>query len=139
MLRLRRILQVDAEPRPLVGTAAGYRLDVHRFRSLGQSARAADKPESGALLDEALALWRGDPLMDVPSAVLHREVVPGLVEMGDVPHTATVLDRIGHSHAALGGHEQARSVWRKALEMFRAQGRDQDADRVRRQLDGVRL
>jgi DNA-binding SARP family transcriptional activator/Tfp pilus assembly protein PilF len=91
VLRLRRTLAVDAEPGPLVSSPAGYRLDVdpdrvdvHRFRTLVRSARstaAAGEPESAAaLLDEALALWRGEPLAEVPSEVLHREVVPGLVE-----------------------------------------------------------
>ncbi|MGF1425477.1 BTAD domain-containing putative transcriptional regulator [Kitasatospora sp. LaBMicrA B282] len=88
VLRLRRTLQVDAEPVPLVSSVAGYRLDVradavdlNRFRSLVRSAAAAGEPESAAaLLEEALELWRGEPLADVPSEVLHREVVPGLVE-----------------------------------------------------------
>ena len=91
VLRLRRTLQVDAEPSPLVTSAAGYRLDVdtdaidvHRFGALVRSARstaAAGEPDSAAaLLDEALLLWRGEPLADVPSEVLRREVVPGLVE-----------------------------------------------------------
>ena len=91
VLRLRRTLAIDAEPAPLVSSAAGYRLDVdpdavdvHRFRSLVRSARstmAAGEPESAAaLLDEALRLWHGEPLTDVPSEVLHREVLPGLVE-----------------------------------------------------------
>ncbi|WP_211768546.1 AfsR/SARP family transcriptional regulator [Kutzneria sp. CA-103260] len=91
VLRLRRVLRVDAEPSPLVSSAAGYRLavpadavDVHRFRSAVSSAQSTaltGQPESAAmLLDEALALWRGEPLADVPSDVLRREVAPGLVE-----------------------------------------------------------
>ena len=91
VLRLRRTLTVDAEPGPLVNSVAGYRLDVdadavdvRRFRSLVRSARstsAAGKSESAAAqLDEALRLWHGEPLADVSSELLHREVVPGLVE-----------------------------------------------------------
>jgi DNA-binding SARP family transcriptional activator len=91
VLRLRRTLAVDAEPGPLVSSPAGYRLDVdtdtvdvHRFRSLLRSAQSTaltgDLASAAALLDEALGLWRGEPLADVPSEVLHREVVPGLVE-----------------------------------------------------------
>lgn len=91
VLRLRHALQVGAEPVPLVSSAAGYRLDidagavdVHRFGSLVRSARSTSmtgEPRSAAvLLDEALELWRGEPLADVPSELLHREVVPGLVE-----------------------------------------------------------
>jgi hypothetical protein len=37
----------------------------------------------------------------------------------------------GHAPA----HEQARAAWSTALELYRAQGRDHDATRVRRQLD----
>ena len=92
VLRLRRTLQADTEPVPLINSAAGYRLavdpdtvDVHRFRALVRSARssaAAGEPESAAaLLDEALTLWRGEPLADVPSDILRREVLPGLAEL----------------------------------------------------------
>ena len=91
VLRLRRTLTVAAEPGPLVSSAAGYRLDVdadtidvHRFGTLVRSARstaaAGESESAAALLDEGLALWRGEPLAEVPSDVLHREVVPGLVE-----------------------------------------------------------
>lgn len=91
VMRLRRVLESDTAPCPLVTSAAGYRLDladdatdVYRFDVLLRRARAeaaAGAPESAsALLDEALELWRGDPLMDVPSEALHREVVPGLLE-----------------------------------------------------------
>jgi len=52
----------------------GYRLradpalvDLHRFRSLARSGRdAADSRSAVALFDEALALWRGQALADVP-------------------------------------------------------------------------
>ncbi|WP_194923707.1 AfsR/SARP family transcriptional regulator [Catenulispora pinisilvae] len=101
VLRLRHTLQVGAEPGPLVTSAAGYRLDVdadavdvHRFGSLVRSARSTvttgEPQAAAALLDEALELWRGEPLADVPSEVLHREVVPGLVEQ----HLAALEQRI---------------------------------------------
>jgi DNA-binding SARP family transcriptional activator len=91
VLRLRRTLHVDAEPCPLVTSTAGYHLDVdagaidaRRFGSMvrrAQSAATAGEAQpASALLDEALGLWRGQPLVDVPSELLEREVVPGLVE-----------------------------------------------------------
>ncbi len=91
VLRLRRTLAIDGEPAPLISSPAGYRLDVDpdavdvlRFRSLVRSARsnaAAGDPESAAaLLDEALQLWHGEPLTDVPSELLRRQVLPGLAE-----------------------------------------------------------
>ncbi|MDT8912054.1 BTAD domain-containing putative transcriptional regulator [Amycolatopsis sp. PS_44_ISF1] len=88
VLRLRRIVAADAGPGVLVSSPAGYRLevdpdvvDVLRFRSLVRTARSAEPEQAEALLDQALVLWRGEPLADVPSDVLHREVVPGLVEL----------------------------------------------------------
>ncbi|WP_433260944.1 ATP-binding protein [Actinosynnema sp. CS-041913] len=54
--------------------------------------------------------------------------------LGDAYEVADTLDRIGHPHVALGHHDQARTVWLGALELYREQGRDTDAQRVRRQL-----
>jgi DNA-binding SARP family transcriptional activator len=58
----------------VVREASGYRADVapgrvdlHRFVALVQAARSAGRSTEGdalALYDEALALWRGDPLAD---------------------------------------------------------------------------
>lgn len=59
-------------------------LDLERFRALVRRAEAAratkDLVSEAAALTEALALYRGEPLLDVPSDVLHRDVVPRLVE-----------------------------------------------------------
>jgi hypothetical protein len=43
---------------------------------------------------------------------------------------------MGHACAALGRHTEARAAWREARELYRQQGRHDDVDRVRRQLDG---
>ncbi len=40
-------------------------LDLDRFRTLLESARAAEPGPAVSLLDEALALWRGEPLADL--------------------------------------------------------------------------
>ncbi|MEJ3749426.1 tetratricopeptide repeat protein [Actinomycetes bacterium KLBMP 9797] len=69
--RLRRVLaRADASVR-LVGRAGGYLLDVdpdrvdaHRFQRLIGQAREHRAP--AALLDQALDLWRGAPLSDLP-------------------------------------------------------------------------
>jgi hypothetical protein len=50
---------------------------------------------------------------------------------------ALALDWLAQTHATLGHHDQARTAWREALGLYREQGRDTDADRVRRQLDGL--
>lgn len=56
-------------------------VDVLRFRRLVREAGTADDPASAlGLLDQALGLWRGEPLADLRSAALDREVVPGLTD-----------------------------------------------------------
>ncbi|MFJ7211832.1 BTAD domain-containing putative transcriptional regulator [Amycolatopsis sp. NPDC098790] len=57
--------------------------------------------------------------------------------LDDAYEVAKTLDGLGHPHAALGQHDQARKAWQEALALYREQGRDDDAERVRRQLDNV--
>ncbi len=82
--QLRRLLP---EPGALVTRAPGYALDVPpdavdvaRFARLvdaGSHARSLRAPHDAAhLLQEALGLWRGDPLLDVgPAALFEREAM----------------------------------------------------------------
>ncbi|WP_246292281.1 tetratricopeptide repeat protein [Lentzea indica] len=51
--------------------------------------------------------------------------------------TAGVLINLGHPHLALEQRDQAVQVWQRALEMFERQGRDDEADRLRKQLAAV--
>ncbi|MBN6034086.1 BTAD domain-containing putative transcriptional regulator [Amycolatopsis sp. 195334CR] len=96
-LRLRRALTDDSGTSPILTTPNGYRLatpvqavDLHRFQALEGRARA--EATAGALataddlLRQALRLWRGTPLADVPSDLIQQEIVPGLTER----HLATV-------------------------------------------------
>jgi DNA-binding SARP family transcriptional activator len=80
VLRLRRVLD-DAEGRVLTTRAPGYQLlldpaelDAVRFEALagqGRRALAAGDPQGAAeLLAEALGLWHGRALADVPSSAL---------------------------------------------------------------------
>ncbi|WP_329101890.1 tetratricopeptide repeat protein [Micromonospora sp. NBC_01699] len=86
--RLRRTLTVEDHPGELIATRAnGYvlelppaALDLSRFDALVAGGLTADPQRRADLLREALALWRGDPLGDVDSEVLHREDVPALAE-----------------------------------------------------------
>ncbi|MFC6929796.1 BTAD domain-containing putative transcriptional regulator [Actinomadura yumaensis] len=85
VLRVRRRL---GEPCPLLSHPRGYlmtveegALDLHRFDALVERARAAAEPrETAALLREALELWRGQPLSDLGSESLRREMDPVLTE-----------------------------------------------------------
>jgi predicted ATPase/DNA-binding SARP family transcriptional activator len=89
VLRLRRSLSGAGQPPPVVSRPGGYlievadgALDLHRFDALRGLARtAAGDPERvSELLRQALALWRGEPLADVDSELLRREVAPALAE-----------------------------------------------------------
>ena len=88
--RLRRAM--GAAGRRLLTRSPGYLLeltpetesDLGIFASLSSKAQAAVEMHSweqaGTLLRAALDLWRGTPLVDVPSETLHREWVPALTE-----------------------------------------------------------
>ena len=89
--RLRQVLGPAGHERIVTGPA-GYQieagaaeLDLARFGELNAAgraaARAADWPGAAAHLSAALALWRGQPLADVPSRTLAAAEVPRLAEM----------------------------------------------------------
>ncbi|GLW63844.1 hypothetical protein Arub01_20880 [Actinomadura rubrobrunea] len=91
-------------------TAAGYGieappdcLDHLRFQELLRHARAAawrgDPAGESAALAEALSIWRGAPLADVPSEALHSEVVPKLTE-----EWLRAVERSNALDLALGRH-----------------------------------
>jgi tetratricopeptide (TPR) repeat protein len=72
---------------------------------------------------------------DHDKAVAHYEAALALCrELGTTAEEAGTLDRLGWPCAALGRHDGARAVWREAAELFGKLGRDEDAERVRRQL-----
>jgi tetratricopeptide (TPR) repeat protein len=64
----------------------------------------------------------------------YQQALTLLRELGHTYEIANTLDNLGHPHAALGNHDQARAVWQEALELYEAQSRPADADRVRRRL-----
>lgn len=76
--RLRALLR-DAHKQYLLRDSAGYRLhvteehlDALAFRSLIRQARACATAEAARhLYEQAMALWRGDPLDDVPALRAH--------------------------------------------------------------------
>jgi DNA-binding SARP family transcriptional activator len=85
--RLRKLLgagSIQTRAEGYVMTVAAGDVDVDRFGLLLEQARdaagAGDRQAEAAVLRQALGLWRGEPLADVPSEVLHRKVVAWLGE-----------------------------------------------------------
>jgi DNA-binding SARP family transcriptional activator len=89
--RLRRALGPQDGTR-IAARAPGYliclqepELDVLRFEALCAAAAAARQAgrwaEVPAAAAQAAGLWRGDPLLDVPSQLLHDEFVPRLEQL----------------------------------------------------------
>ncbi len=84
--RLRAVFRAAGGPE-LVTEGHGYVLradpdtvDAHRFTALVRRARAAADEAAVALLDEALALWRGDALAGTASAAVAGRLLAGLDE-----------------------------------------------------------
>lgn len=93
VMRLRRALGETSRSSSIIRTEqAGYRLtvaadrlDLLRFhehlRQADAAGRQQDLVTEANELREALALWRGQPLTDVPSDSLHRDELPRLEEV----------------------------------------------------------
>ena len=106
VMRLRRSLDdggaLSTRPDGYLIRADTAQLDVLRFSELIASADVAradgDLRRTTARLREALALWRGQALADVPSESLRREVLPVLAEqrMRAVEARVDADLRLGH-------------------------------------------
>jgi DNA-binding SARP family transcriptional activator/tetratricopeptide (TPR) repeat protein len=88
VMRLRQTIgtgcQIETTPGGYRLRVEAHQLDVLRFTELARRGRAAreadDLAAAGSAFAEALALWRGPPLADIPSEALQREEVPRLEE-----------------------------------------------------------
>jgi DNA-binding SARP family transcriptional activator/tetratricopeptide (TPR) repeat protein len=89
--RLRQVLGPDAGAR-LVTRYPGYQIeatdeevDLLRFARLcregASSVRAGAWAKASDVLDNALALWRGEPLADIRCDLLHHDETPALVQL----------------------------------------------------------
>ena len=128
-------------------TSDGYRIaaratdvDIGRFEELlaraGSHGERGDLPGEAEALREALALWRGEPLADVPSDILHREAAPHLREqrMRALERRIDVDLRRGR-HAELTGelmaltaqHPLRERLWAQLMLAFHHGGRQADA------------
>lgn|GEM_PF-1418099 len=111
--RLRDLLEPerDGPGRHVVTDAAGYRLavedvavDLLRFERLVDDARAAtDDPDKAvALCEDALALWRGEPLADVDERVWVTETKRRLYDLRQQAERTLVMARVAN-----GDHRRA--------------------------------
>jgi DNA-binding SARP family transcriptional activator/tetratricopeptide (TPR) repeat protein len=121
-------------------------VDVHRFRSLVSSAREADDDDRAiAAFGQALALWRGPALADVPGTARVEAIRAGLAE----EQLSAVQDRFGCLLAAgrdgqaaaeiplvLARHPLAERLAGLLMVAWYRCGRQADALRVFRDLRG---
>jgi DNA-binding SARP family transcriptional activator/tetratricopeptide (TPR) repeat protein len=84
---------------------AGAELDVLEFETLCRQAavalRAAAWSQASDAATHALELWRGAPLLDVPSRLLHDEIVPRLDQL-----RVQALEDRAEADLHLGRHER---------------------------------
>jgi DNA-binding SARP family transcriptional activator len=89
-------------------------LDLDRFTRLtdraGSAATAGDWADAATLLNEALALWRGEPLSDVPSLILQRNEAPRLAEL-----RAQALDGRIEADLRSGRHDEVTPELRQLV------------------------
>ena len=132
VLRLRRALGPEAGLR-ISAHDPGYlirlehsELDVLEFESLcgetGRALRTADWDEASERGTRAVALWRGEPLLDVPSQVLRDEFRPRLEQLlVQVREDCIEADlRLGR-HAQLTGQLRELTAAYPLRERFHAQ------------------
>jgi DNA-binding SARP family transcriptional activator/tetratricopeptide (TPR) repeat protein len=105
--RLRGVL-AGAGAATLAGQPGGYTLqvdpdlvDAHRFRLLAEQATGRPDADAVPLLRQALALWRGEPLLGTASAEIGRRLGHGLVEA-----RFGVLERCLDAELRLGRHRE---------------------------------
>jgi DNA-binding SARP family transcriptional activator len=145
--RLRRLLGADT----IRTRASGYvldvdsdRVDVLRFRRLVAMARSAcDPARARELLDEALGLWRGEPLSGLGSEALQRGETPHLVDarLGALELRAS-LDLAAGRHAEVAAelaettarHPLREPLWHLRLTALARDGRRAEAIEVYHQL-----
>jgi DNA-binding SARP family transcriptional activator len=131
-------------PGAVVTSGDGYLLDVEpddvdllRFRRLVRRAGEAGDPASAlAPLERALGLWRGEPLADLRSAALDRDVVPGLTDeylaaaqqRADLELAAGQHDRvIAELRELVGQYPLREPLWGQLMRALAAAGRQAEA------------
>jgi DNA-binding SARP family transcriptional activator len=140
VLRLRQALGADTirtVPSGYLLDLAPERIDLWRFRRLVTEAAVARQPEKKReLLDEALALWRGEPLHGLPSDLLRRDVVPALLDerqaaLDSVIDLEFAVGRYAESivelRATVARHPLREASWQRLITALAAVGRNAEA------------
>jgi predicted ATPase/DNA-binding SARP family transcriptional activator len=137
--RLRNLLggAVASAPGGYALTLVEDQLDATRFEALtNEAARAGDPGREVALLDEALALWRGEPFGDLADAPPLRGPASRLAELrrATAEARAGALLRAGRTAEAVAAAEALvaedplrEGVWAVLVEALAAAGRTRDA------------
>ncbi|MEU4444683.1 tetratricopeptide repeat protein [Actinosynnema sp. NPDC050801] len=153
----RRALEHARRALDLYRTLAGPVREAHALNQVGwYAARLGDYDTARAHCETALALTRRHDYAEGQAhtldslgyidhrtghhgrAVAHyRQALALFRTLGDTYYSTDTLAALGHVHAALDQHDRARAVWTEALAQYRAQERDTDAERVRRELDAL--
>ena len=113
--RLRKALAADAVGGPVVTRERGYelevdpeRLDSHRFEQLlakGGSELGAGRPEGArAVLEQALSLWRGEPLADLAHERFAQGEISRLEDL-----RVGAFEQLVEAKLALGAHAEVVS------------------------------
>ena len=141
---------IDADELAVVTQGPGYllrvdpdRVDVHRFQRLVGAARGTDDDAATvALLDEALALWRGPALMDTATSDVAQRLNTRLVEARSLAmeDRFDALLRLGHATDLLGELADAvdeqpsreRLVGQWVLALYRSGQKDKALGQFRR-------
>jgi DNA-binding SARP family transcriptional activator/DNA polymerase III delta prime subunit len=119
--RLRKLLGgsklIQSRPQGYVLAVTRQQTDQGRFELLLERARDAaatgDRATEAEALRQALALWRGEPLADVPSALLHRNTVARLTEQ-----RLDALQRRIDADLALGRHGELVAELRSLTDRY---------------------
>ncbi len=128
--RLRKLLGggelIQSRPEGYVIAVARADVDVGRFELLLEQARdatsAGDRHAESAVLRQALGLWRGEPLADVPSETLRRDGAARLAEQRlDALHRRIEADLGLGRHAELTAELRVLTEQHPLREQFWAQ------------------
>jgi DNA-binding SARP family transcriptional activator/Flp pilus assembly protein TadD len=142
--RLRRLLGksglIQTRPNGYVIDVTTGDTDAGRFELLLEQARGAadagDRDAESAILRQALAQWRGEPLADVPSEKLHRDVAARLTEQRlDALYRRVAADLSAGRHSELVAelrtvaerHPLREQFWAQLMTALYRCGRQADA------------